>query len=172
MEEKMPVPNIRTFAPHEWATYKDLRLRALADSPDAFGGTHAESQARSDDVWIDRLSEGASSGLDLPLVAEVDGIPAGLAWGRIDRSNPEVANLYQMWVDPDYRCLGAGRLLVEAVITWAKSLNTSFVELGVTCGNAPATRLYTRAGFEPTGKVLPLRPGSELSIQLMRLKLN
>ncbi len=39
---------VRTFAPHEWPTYKDLRLRALADSPDAFGSTLAAEQGRTD----------------------------------------------------------------------------------------------------------------------------
>ena len=78
-------PQIRAFFPHEWRTYKDLRLRALADSPDAFGSTLAAEQDRTDAEWSSRLASGAGSGLDLPLVAEVDGEPAGLAWGRIDR---------------------------------------------------------------------------------------
>ena len=33
------MPVIRSFLSHEWRTYKNLRLRALADSPDAFGRT-------------------------------------------------------------------------------------------------------------------------------------
>jgi hypothetical protein len=36
------VPEIRAFAPHEWRIYRDLRLRALSDSPDAFVRTFAE----------------------------------------------------------------------------------------------------------------------------------
>ena len=67
-------PHIRTFAQHEWAVYKDLRLRALADSPDAFGSTLAKEQNRSDAEWASRLAAGVNS-WDLPLVAEVDGKP-------------------------------------------------------------------------------------------------
>jgi hypothetical protein len=72
-------PRIRTFVPHEWSTYRDLRLRALADSPDAFGSTLAEEQDRSDAEWSRRLASGADSRSNLPLVAEVRGEPIGLA---------------------------------------------------------------------------------------------
>ena len=164
-------PQIRAFFPHEWRTYKDLRLRALADSPDAFGSTLAAEQDRTDAEWSSRLASGAGSGLDLPLVAEVDGEPAGLAWGRIDREDPEVAYLYQMWVAPDHRGLGAGKLLLEAVIAWAKEKNASYLVLGVTYRDSPAMRLYQRAGFAPVGQPEPLRLGSELLGQSMRLEL-
>lgn len=166
-----PVPVIRTLAPHEWKTYRDLRLRALADSPEAFGSTLADGQARPEAEWVSRLSAGASSGWDLPLVAEVDGEPIGMSWGRIERSPPETAHLYQMWVAPGHRRLGAGRMLLEAVIAWAKSKDARTLNLGVTLGNSPALRLYTRAGFEPTGEPQPLRQGSDLLEQAMRLKL-
>jgi len=164
-------PKIRIFAPHEWGTYRDLRLRALADSPDAFGRTLAEEQDRSDTEWSSRLASGADSSWDLPLVVEVDGEPIGLAWGRIDSSNPDVANLYQMWVAPSHRRLGAGQMLLEAVIAWARANNACYLDLGVTYGDSPAMRLYTRAGFEPVGQPQPFRPGSELLGQPMRLTL-
>jgi GNAT superfamily N-acetyltransferase len=162
---------IRTFAAHEWRTYKDIRLRALADSPDAFGRTLAEAQERSDDYWSDRLSSGANAGWDLPLVAEADGGPVGLAWGRIEASRPEVANLYQMWVAPNYRHLGIGRMLLETVITWARAKNARYLDLGVTFTNSPAMRLYKQAGFKPVGESLSLRQGSDLLAQPMRLDL-
>jgi ribosomal protein S18 acetylase RimI-like enzyme len=165
------MPNIRTFAPQEWEIYKDLRLRALADSPDAFGRTLAEEQARSDAGWSNRLSSGANSSWDLPLVAEVDGEPVGLAWGRIEDSRPDVAYLFQMWVAPAYRRLGTGRMLLETVIAWAQAHRARYVDLGVTLSNSPALRLYQRAGFEPAGEPQPLRPGSELLGLPMRLTL-
>jgi ribosomal protein S18 acetylase RimI-like enzyme len=167
----IPTPQIRTFAPHEGETYRDLRLRALADSPGAFGTTLAEAQGRSDAEWSSRLASGPGTGWDLPLVAEVDGEPMGLAWGRIDRAHPDVANLYQMWVAPGCRRLGVGQMLLEAVIAWARARGARYLDLGVTWGNSPAMRLYVRAGFEPIGQRQPLRPGSQLLVQPMRLKL-
>jgi len=164
-------PKIRTLAEHEWDIYKDLRLAALAESPDAFGSTFAKEVQRSNAEWANRLASGVNSSWDFPIVAEIDGQPIGLAWGRIEESNPAVANLYQVWVHPNYRRLGAGHLLLEAVTTWAIGNHVHFLELGVTCGDTPAMRLYTRAGFEPVGQPHPIRPGAELLSQQMQLKL-
>jgi GNAT superfamily N-acetyltransferase len=164
-------PKVRKFTPQEWETYRDLRLRALADSPDAFGSTLAAEQDRSDAEWSNRLVSGADSNWDLPLLAEIDIRPIGLAWGRIEKTNPDVANLYQMWVAPTHRCLGAGKMLLEAVVDWARTRDVNCLDLGVTFRNSPAMRLYTHAGFQPVGEPQPMRQGSELLGQPMRLKL-
>jgi ribosomal protein S18 acetylase RimI-like enzyme len=76
-----------------------------------------------------------------------------------------------MWVAPDHRAMGAGQMLLEAVIAWARATNASYLALVVTCGNGPAMRLYARAGFQPVGEPEPVRPGSELLAQAMRLAL-
>lgn len=162
---------VRLFAPHEWPIYKHLRLRALADSPEAFGSTLAREQDRTDAEWSSRLALDAASDLNLPLVAMVGREPAGLAWGRIEQTNLTVANLYQMWVAPEYRCLGLGQMLLEAVIAWASAKDVSYLDLAVTHRDSPAMRLYTRLGFQPSGPLEPLRPGSHLLEQPMRLQL-
>ncbi len=164
-------PVIRSFAADEWKTYKDLRLGALADSSDAFGSTLAREKDRPDADWCARLASGIASLGDLPLVAEILGEPNRLAWGRIESSNPDVANLSQMWVAPIYRRLGVGRMLLDVVIAWAKAANACYLALAVTCGDSAARRLYERAGFQPLGDPEPLRPGSELLAQPMRLTL-
>ena len=166
-----PTTTIRTFAGDEWAIYKDLRLAALAESPDAYGSTLAREAVRSDADWSSRLASGVNSSWDFPAVAEISGQPVGLAWGRIEESDPDVAFLYQVWVKPDYRRLGVGHLLLEAAITWASDKRADYLDLGVTCGDTPAMQLYARAGFEPVGRPQPLRPGSELLSQHLRLTL-
>ena len=165
------VPSIRTCAADEWRSYRDLRLRALADSPDAFGSTLAAEAGRPDAEWARRLASSADARVSLPLVAELGGELIGLAWGRIDASAPDVAALYQMWVAPTHRGRGVGQKLLEAVIAWATAQNAASLELGVTCGDSPARRLYERTGFKPLGEPQPLRPGSTLLAQLMRLAL-
>jgi ribosomal protein S18 acetylase RimI-like enzyme len=166
-----PTPKIRILAPHEWRIYKELRLRALGESPEAFGSTLAEALERSDADWSSRLVSDAFSGWDLPVVAEVDGEPIGLAWGHIKSSNPDVAYIFSVWVDPRYRQLGAGKKLVDAVIDWARSMNARYLDLGVLLADSPAMQLYTRSGFEPVGEPVPFRPGSEALGLNMRLDL-
>jgi len=162
---------IREFEPDEWRTYRSLRLRALAESPDSFGRTLAAESQRPDAEWEHRLTSGAQSENDLPLIATVDGEPSGLAWGRIEDTAPDVANLYQVWVAPEQRGKGLGKQLLETVITWVSAKNVHRLELGVTLTNLAAVQLYKSYGFKPIGDPEPLRSGAELYAQDMRLTL-
>ena len=164
-------PVIRLFASHEWRVYRDLRLRALSDAPDAFGSTVAREGKFTDAQWAERLQAGSDTRWSLPLLAEVSSEPSGLGWGRIERSDPERADLYQMWVHPDGRCLGVGTLLLDAVVVRAQRAGAQCIALSVTCGDTPASRLYSRAGFKPIGEPEPLRPGSLVLARAMRLQL-
>jgi GNAT superfamily N-acetyltransferase len=165
-------PTFRSLSSSEWETYKYLRLRSLTDSPEAFGSTVAKETDRPDDEWARRLLPNDGAAMNLPLVAEVHGEPIGLAWGRIVLASPDVASVYQMWVDPSHRGNGIGKALLVLVIDWARAERAIQVELGVTCGDSPARRLYEGAGFETAGAPEPLRRGSKLFAQPMRLSLS
>ena len=162
---------IRSLVPEEWPRYREMRLRALEESPDAFGSTLESERLRPDEHWAERVRSGASSGCTLPLVAEKDGELVGLVWGRIEPSAPETAHVFQMWVAPESRRLGLGSTLLETVIGWAKKAGAQRIVLSVTCGDTPAWRQYTRAGFRPCGEPEPLRQGTMLRSQRMCLEL-
>lgn len=162
---------VRRLSPHEWPAYRDLRLKALRDSPDAFGSTFEREQLRSDAEWAARLAATDGSDESLPLVAVSDDEFVGLAWGRLDASDDRVAHVYQMWVSPTRRGRGIGSLLIDTLIEWARSVRATQLCLSVTCGNAPAERTYSKAGFEPLGSAAPLRAGSPLLSQPMKLEL-
>src|SRR5690349_9824437 len=166
----MRMLTVRRFAPDEWRLYRALRLAALEESPDAFGSTLAHELARADDHWAARLARGVGSSHELPLVAVLDGEPAGLAWARRDDVDPgQPAHLYQMWVAPNARRQGVGRALLDAAIDWARDVGASVLVLDVTTGNSDAARLYESAGFVETGLETELRPGSPLRSRTMRL---
>lgn len=166
----MPDIEIRRFLPHEWRVYRQIRMRALADSPYAFGSTLAEAQARTDADWQSRFCPAQSAPLEYPLLALVDDQPAGLAWGHIHPLELTVAHLFQMWVDPQFRRLHLGELLVNAVVDWARNHRVAYVELDVATGNPAALALYRKCGFLEWGQPHPLRTGMSMLSQTMRLQ--
>ena len=162
---------IRRLAAADWPIYRALRLRALADSPDAFAVTLAEQLARPDAAWAGRLALAAAAHDELPLLAEHDGAPAGLAWAKADGADPAVAELFQVWVAPEARGQGIAARLLRTAIDWARERGFRAMTLGVTEGDTPAVRLYLREGFRNAGEPAPLRPGSALLSQTMCLML-
>ena len=163
--------SVRKFELDEVSTYRSLRLSALEESPDAFGSTLGAEQLRTTEEWASRLEGGCNSGLDLPLIGRVDTTPAGLAWGKVDRSDRTIVHLYQMWVAPEFRGRGIARLLLRTIVAWAASLEARSVHLGVASGKSSAMRLYASEGFVPFGQVEPLRSGSALLAQRMRFEI-
>jgi GNAT superfamily N-acetyltransferase len=161
-------PTVRRLAAHEWRVYRALRLHALRDAPDAFGSTLAREEAFPDDEWLKRLADGAESPTELPLIAEDDARPIGLAWARIDPDDPEVAALYQVWVDPAYRHRGVGRLVIDAALDWARSAGVRQILLSVALGPGSALEFYRHLGFAEIGAPVPLRNGSSSLKQTMR----
>ena len=163
---------VRTFAAHEWPLYRALRLRALADAPEAFGSTLAEVETRTDNDWTWLLNLGVTSGRDRALVAELAGTAVGLAWAKVDAQEASRVNLFQVWVAPEARGHGAAAALLGAALEWARDRGARTMQLGVVCGNDAARRLYERAGFRAVGEPEPQRPGSARMEQMMRLELN
>ncbi len=160
---------VRRLQPQEWEAYRAIRLQALEDAPDAFGATLAEAQAWPLDEWQARLVRAQTSGIDCPLGAEVDGELAGLCWAKVDAQDPDLVNLYQMWVAPAARGQGVAGALLDRAVAWARARGARRMQLGVNCANTGAVRLYERAGFKAVDAPYPMRPGEALMEQRMRL---
>ncbi|WP_371494368.1 GNAT family N-acetyltransferase [Kitasatospora sp. NBC_00374] len=153
---------VRRLAAEEWTGYREVRLAALADAPEAFGSTLAREQAFTEDVWRGRLLARNT------LVAERDGESLGLV--GIVPAGPGQAELVSMWVHPAARGLGVGDLLVRAAIERAGRLGLPEVLLWVAEANAPAERLYTRHGFGRTGEVQPVDEESDRGLEFAMLR--
>jgi len=125
-----------------------IRLRALADSPEAFYTTLEQAEAFDDEQWADQLSR-------LPtFIAQVEGRDVAMARGKLD-DNGRDAWLLSMWVAPEARWQGVGDRLVDTIIEWAISQGRERLLLEVTDKNKQAIRLYDRKGFKPTGRTGP-----------------
>lgn len=158
---------VRRLRSDEWERFRSLRLRALSESPDAFGATLADEMALSDDEWQRRADppDGAVFVVDGPddLVALGIGGPApGL---------PDAAAGYSMWVAPEERGKGLGTSLIDAIKAWAKDAGYGNLGLGVITTNAQAIALYERLGFVDTGDRFAIRTDPDVTILIMAMAL-
>lgn len=129
-----------------------IRLRALADAPDAFGGTLEDAERRGLEDWeaqVERLPTFVWREVDADL---------GMVPGALHDSDPEAGYLISMWVAPEARGRGAGAALVCEVIAWARGRALRRLVLDVAEQNAWARRLYARVGFVATGTTGALPP--------------
>lgn len=142
---------VRELEPEDWPIWRALRLRALRDAPDAFGSTLAstlEREARDGEAyWRGYFTRPGPT-----LVAEVDGIPAGMARVVVE-DGVGSADLFSMWVAPEARGRGVGAHLIRTALDWLEDHHPGMVlRLAVVETNAPARRLYERCGFGVIGR--------------------
>ncbi len=144
---------IRPLGLGDFEAWRDLRLRALRDHPDAFGSSYEDEAANGSAARRGRFEAsargegsaifGAYSGEDLVGIAGVlrsDG-----------RKDGHRATVWGMYVAPEARGRGAGGALVAASLDAARTWGCGQVHLTVVAGNGSAERLYRRAGFEAYG---------------------
>ena len=140
---------LRRLGVEDWPLWRDVRLRALAEAPHAFGSTLAQWQGDGLDArWRARLEE-----VPLHVVAVDD---AGSALGQVSGWGPDTegrVELISMWVDPVARGSGVGEALIGEVVVWAREQGAPAVVLSVKVANGPAIALYERLGFVRTDEV-------------------
>ncbi|MDH2433350.1 GNAT family N-acetyltransferase [Pokkaliibacter sp. MBI-7] len=138
----------------QWAeAYRSLMLHAYGAHPDAFTSTVAERSRLPLSWWQLRLDDradaqeqvwGAVEGSELLGVAGVSFNPR--------QKVAHKAHLFGMYVHPQRRQQGAGKLLVEAILAAARQHpGVLLVQLTVTEGNHAAEKLYQRCGFKAFG---------------------
>ena len=133
------------LAAREGLRLRAIRLRALAEAPDAFASTHGQAAALPPDSWAAQLREMPT------FVAVVAGEDVGIVRGARDDSRADAAWLISMWVAPEVRGQGVGEALIDAVVEWARATGARRLLLDVGDHNQPAIALYARIGFEPNG---------------------
>jgi ribosomal protein S18 acetylase RimI-like enzyme len=157
---------VRRVGAEEWQTLRDVRLRALEDSPAAFATRFKDARLRPDEWWVDWAAASAVG----------DGQAMFLAWdgaAAVGIVGTFVVDdgrrwLIAMWTDPDARGRGVGRALVDAIATFAREAGSRELFLQVLEGNDTAASLYRGCGFEDTG---PGEPHDNRPTREMRLAL-
>ena len=157
---------VRRVSADEWQPLRDVRLRALADAPDAFATRVEDARLRPNDWWTDWAARSADGDGQAMFLAWDGETPVGIVGTYVaeDRKRWLIA----MWTDPGARGRGVGRALVEATAEFARAAGSRELFLQVLEGNDTAASLYRSCGFEDTGPGEPHdnRPTRELRLTL------
>lgn len=141
---------IRRLIPDDAPAFRELRLRALREHPQAFTSDWEEANARPlEESWQRLASE------EVPFWGAFDG--GGALVGMVGLDCPSRAKqrhqgtVVAMYVSSEAAGRGWGRGLLRALMAHAASIGRSDLVLTVTEGNASAIRLYQEAGFVAFG---------------------
>ena len=136
---------IRRLTPADAGAYIELRQEALQSEPFAFASSIEDDQAQSP-ALIEKMltgNEGAIFGYFTPSLAGIAGI-----YRQTDRKSRHKAQLWGVYVTRSHRGRGVGTALVEAALSFARSLDgVRVVQLCVTERSTVALDLYRRSGF-------------------------
>ena len=160
---------VRRFTIEDLPLFRNVRLRALADAPDAFGSTLARETARTDDEWAERARRIVEEGVLALAITDWQAI--GMAGGYRVPDRADLADLWGMWVDPLYRGTDVAGRLVGEVAEWASEIKADAIELWVVETNKRAIRFYERFGFVDTGHRQPMPRDPTLIEQRMECPL-
>jgi ribosomal protein S18 acetylase RimI-like enzyme len=76
-----------------------------------------------------------------------------------------------MWVAPDHRGRGVAQRLIAEVAEWSVADGASVLRLDVGVDNGPARAAYLRAGFVPSGELLPPERDGAVVEEIFRMPL-
>lgn len=160
---------VRTLEAPEWTLWRDMRLRALADAPDAFRPVLEEERGQPDSWWAEIIGSTAAHPRGDLWIAWLNGAAVGMLFGRIDPQY-SLLEIGAMWVEPQSRRRGVGSALVAVALEWAKGFEVGTALMWCR-DDADVKAFYVRQGFESTGEREPLRTGSPMSVVRMRMRI-
>lgn len=148
---RMTEISVRRLAEEDWDEYRQTRLRALKESPEAFVASADEEVDYPEERWRDRMRRSQR------LLAERDGQAMGVASvGSENTADDTVGELFGLWVSPDARGSGVARRLLEAAAQAARESEMKHLVYWVGTDNGRAVAFASSFGFRPTDNRRPM----------------
>ena len=142
---------VRRLSDEDWAEYRDVRLKALRESPEAFVASAEEEGDYTEERWRDRMRRSQR------LLAGRDGEALGVAsLGTEGTAADTVGELFGLWVRPDARGTGVARRLLEAGARAAREDGLKHLVYWVGTDNGRAVAFASSFGFRPTDNRRPM----------------
>lgn len=141
----------RVLDEDDWQVFRDLRLAALRDAPDAFVASYEDEADSDESFWRDRITDASR------FVAARDGEHVGLVSLGLHHGDVEVGEVFGLWSAPDARGTHIARQLVDDAIAQARSDGRRRVYFWVGSDNVAAIGFASSYGFRPTSERRPKR---------------
>ena len=139
---------VNPLSAQDWSLLKSVRLKALADAPEAFCTTLIQAQSWPDEEWQARAVRFATGTHEMAWIAYFHDAPCGMTTCYLLENVPiPTSSLAAVWVDPKFRRQGVGEALIDAAVRWSESRSVERVEARVTEHNGKAIAFYERVGF-------------------------
>lgn len=139
---------IVTLAVDEWPAYKQLRIEAVSDSPQAFGSNREQQLTHPDSFWQKRLEDAALGQGQWLLFARCNGALAGMIGAYQDEETPQEATVISVYVSPSARGRGISTLLMRAILDELRKAGIQKAWIGVNIEQKAALHLYLKSGFQ------------------------
>ncbi|MBX3742798.1 MAG: GNAT family N-acetyltransferase [Akkermansiaceae bacterium] len=149
--------------PGEGDLYREVRLRSLLDSPEAFATTHEAASQRDAASWAAQADASATGG-DRATFIVIGESPLGLAAIYRDADPSPEGELLQVWISPELRGSDTALRLMEVAWNWAMENGFSRIRAEVKSDNVRALRFYEKCGFHQTEE----RPCADDSVMLIK----
>jgi ribosomal protein S18 acetylase RimI-like enzyme len=157
---------VRTLGGDDWQIYRQLRLAALQEAPQAFVSTYSDEQAYDADFWQQRMARARRLVAEIGHGSSIE--HAGIvSVGQAER--PEVGDLYGLWVAPEHRGAGVAMQLVQGAAERARIDGLRWITLWVATENGRAVAFFSSVGFRPTEERRPMagqHDSAEIAMEL------
>ncbi len=142
---------VRLLDEDEWQLYRDVRLAALRDAPEAFVARFEDEASYDEDFWRDRMSRATR------IVAERGNEPVGLVCLGLHDEDPETGAVFGLWTAPSVRGQHVAWDLVSTARQKAAEDECRLLYFWVVSDNASAVGFAGSFGFRPTSERRPVR---------------
>lgn len=143
--------DIRLLGPLDVKIYRDIRLEALLNHPEAFSSSYDEEKENALDIYASRLQSDESFTFGAFENDKLIGVVTLVKEKKLKLKHR--ANIVAMYVSPEKRGIGIGNCLMVEAIKKAKSLSgIEQIYLTVVTTNESAKKLYTSLGFDCFGR--------------------
>lgn len=148
---------ITDLSQSRWEEYKNLRIQALNDMPQAFLDDLEQVNKLEAQDWQRKIKN--------MIFAEEKEILIGMiGFYQEDKEKlKHIVNIVSFYVIPTFRGKGAGKALLQTVIAkYSGNHDIKKLQLGVTDTQKPAQHLYKSLGFTQVGELkYAIKVGSE-----------